>query len=254
MRIGSGLALVLTLSIAGTGCLGVRQHTARHPADPLVALPPPGSVPTEMNKVTLPAYVIEPPDVLLVEVYLPPQDPVKGPVALYPQPISGQHIVSMDGTIALGIYGYLPVAGLTKAQAADAVRQFVFDKIKNDEQIKKIAAPVNRPEALLVIVDVLAYNSKKYYVITDGAGYGETITPMTYTGNETVLDALALVGGVPPVGSKRNIWVARRTPHAHDPEQILPVDYIGTTQHGVALTNYQILPGDRVYVKAEKVF
>ena len=38
------------------------------------------------------------------------------------------------------------------------------------------------------------------------------------------------------------------------PDQILPVDYVATTQQGVTLTNYQILPGDRLYVKAEKIF
>jgi polysaccharide export outer membrane protein len=48
--------------------------------------------------------------------------------------------------------------------------------------------------------------------------------------------------------------VARRTPNCDQPEQILPVDYIGLTQHGITRTNYQILPGDRVYVRADKAF
>jgi polysaccharide export outer membrane protein len=245
--------LALALCLSPVGCTGTHKHQTNHP-DTFIGMPPPGSVPTELNKVTLPPYVIEPPDVLLVEVYLPPQDPAKGPVPLYPQPISGQHFVGPDGMIRLGIWGSLPVAGLTVNQAQDAVRRFIFERIKDDETIRKIAAPVSKPEMLLVIVDVLAYNSKKYYVITDGAGYGEQIYPMTSTGNETVLDALALVGGLPTVGSKRNIWVARRSPHPGHPEQILPVDYVGTSQHGVTLTNYQLLPGDRVYVKAEKIF
>jgi polysaccharide export outer membrane protein len=55
------------------------------------------------------------------------------------------------------------------------------------------------------------------------------------------------------VSSKRNIWIARRTPYQHQPWQILPVDWIGTSQHGVAFTNYQILPGDRIYVKAQRL-
>ena len=69
-----------------------------------------------------------------------------------------------------------------------------------------------------------------------------------------MLDALSNINGLPAVGSKAHIWVARRTPHANQPEQILPVDYVGITQHGITQSNYQILPGDRVYVRAEKVF
>jgi polysaccharide export outer membrane protein len=103
-------------------------------------------------------------------------------------------------------------------------------------------------------VDVVGYNSKGYYVITDGAGYGEQIARFPFQGYETVLDALAAVGGLPSVGSKHHVWVARRTPHAGEPDQILPVDYVALTQHGITATNYQLFPGDRVYVKAEKAF
>jgi polysaccharide export outer membrane protein len=68
-----------------------------------------------------------------------------------------------------------------------------------------------------------------------------------------VFDAIANIGGLPVVASKRNIWVARRTPCAGHPEQILPVDWVGITQHGITQTNYQLMPGDRVYVKAQKL-
>ena len=60
-------------------------------------------------------------------------------------------------------------------------------------------------------VDVLSYNSKYYYVITDGGGYGQQVYPFLVTGNETVLDALAKVNGLPAVADKRKIWVARAT-------------------------------------------
>jgi polysaccharide export outer membrane protein len=220
----------------------------------MVTIPPQGLVPSELSKVSLPPYVIEAPDILLVEVYLPPQEGKNDPVLLYPQPISGQHLVRMDGSIGLGIYGSVPVAGLTVDQAKESIRQFVFNKIKDDPRIKKVLATLDSPDRLYVIVDVISYNSKTYYVFTDGAGYGEQVYEFPYQGNETVLSALARVGGIPTVGSKRNIWVARRTPHPNQPDQILPVDYVGTSQHGITLTNYQILPGDRVYVKAEKIF
>src|SRR4029077_6659871 len=108
-------------------------------------------------------------------------------------------------------------------------------------------------ENMIVLLDVTQYMSKRYYVILDGGGNGEQITPFPITGSETVLDALANVNGLHAVASKRNIWVARRCPMPGLPEQILPVDYVGITQHGVTATNYQVMPGDRIYVKAQRL-
>jgi hypothetical protein len=68
------------------------------------------------------------------------------------------------------------------------------------------------------------------------------------TGNETVLDAMANIGGLSTVSSKR-IWIARPAP-CGSPDQILPVDWKGITRRGHTGSNYQVLPGDRVYVMA----
>jgi polysaccharide biosynthesis/export protein len=140
----------------------------------------------------------------------------------------------------------VPVSGLTLEQAAEAIKRHLM----NQETLKQFGT---RLESLTVIVDVIAYNSKRYYVITDGAGFGEQVFPFPITGSETVLDALSNINGLPDVASKRNIWVARRTPHPGQPWQILPVDWIGLTQHGITYTNYQIMPGDRIYVKAQRL-
>jgi polysaccharide export outer membrane protein len=182
--------------------------------------------PRELDKVTLPPYVIEPPDVLLIESTKSAPD----------QPITGQHLVRPDGSIGLGIYGSVYVAGMTLDQAKVAIEAFLSRRIKSPE----------------VSVDVLAYNSKVYYVITDGGGYGETVTRFPVTGNETVLDAIGLINGLPPVASKRHIWVARRTPGTTGPIQVLPVDWCAITQQGLTGTNYQLMPGDRIYVKADR--
>jgi polysaccharide export outer membrane protein len=144
------------------------------------------------------------------------------------------------------VYGSVNVAGYTLRQAAAAIRDHLA-------RLADIEAGGIRPETLIVVLDVTQYNSKKYYVITDGGGAGEQVLSFPVTGSETVLDALSLVGGLSPVSSKRNVWVARRTPHLGQPEQILPVDYVGMTQHGWTATNYQIMPGDRVYVKAQRL-
>jgi polysaccharide export outer membrane protein len=162
------------------------------------------------------------------------------------QPFSGPFQVRLDGTVTLGFWGNVPVAGLTMEQAAEAIRQQVVNN-------PVLADFKTKPESIIVILDVTAYNSKRYYVLFDGAGFGEQVVSFPITGSETVLDAIANVGGLSDVASKRNIWVARRTPHPGQPWQILPVDWVGISQHGITFTNYQILPGDRIYVKAQKL-
>lgn len=191
-----------------------------------VALP----VPREQAKVTMPPYIIEPPDILLVESTQQLRD----------QPIRGQHLVRPDGYIGLGIYGSVFVAGLTLEQAKDAIAQQVAKRVKDVD-------PRN------ISVDVLAYNSKFYYVITDGAGYGEQVIRLPITGNETVLDAISQINGLPAVASKKNIWVARSNPYNGGHEQVLPVDWNSIAQRGSTATNYQLMPGDRVYVRAQKI-
>jgi polysaccharide export outer membrane protein len=204
---------------------------AHGPIGPGGPVPPP--IPRELNKVPLPPYRIEPPDILLVEVL-----PVGGKLK-FDQPISGQHLVRPDGTIGLGIYGSVYVAGMTLEEARTAITQYL---VSQDNNIKRDS----------VNVDVLAYNSKFYYVVTDGAGFGEQVIRIPITGNETVLDAISLINGLPPVASKKHIWLARRNPGHGSFDAIYPVDWCGVTQRGGAATNYQIMPGDRVYVKADK--
>jgi polysaccharide export outer membrane protein len=236
--------------LGGVGCHHSHLHQAgHHDLGAGVMVPPPGAVPRELDKITLPPYVIEAPDQLLIEVVQ--RSEVEGkPVTLgLPvQPVSGSFHVRLDGTVGLGFWGSVPVSGLTLDQAAEAIRnQSVHNPTLRDFRTK--------PESVIVIIDVLAYNSKRYYVIFDGGGFaaGEQVLSFPITGSETVLDAMSNVSGLPDVASKRNIWVARRTPHPGQPWQILPVDWVGLSQHGITTTNYQIMPGDRIYVKAQKL-
>ncbi|MCS6866677.1 MAG: polysaccharide biosynthesis/export family protein [Gemmata sp.] len=246
-----------SVALGGVGCLhappGPLEHGPR-PTDPTahIQVPPPGAVPRELDKISLPPYVIESPDQLLIEVILRTKvkddaGNLKDTVTGLPiQQIQGPFLVRPDGTVALGIWGKVPVAGLTLDQAAEAIR----DHLLAQDTLSKFGT---KPEAIFVTVDVIAYNSKRYYVIFDGGGFGEQIVSFPITGSETVLDALSNVGGLSEVSSKRNVWVARRTPHPGQPWQILPVDWVGITQHGHTFTNYQILPGDRIYVKAQRL-
>jgi polysaccharide export outer membrane protein len=208
------------------------------PPNGFAHLPGPHGAPNELAKVSLPPYRIEPPDILEVDYEVDPAAIAEGSV-LRTQAIHGPRLVRPDGTILLGIYGTVHVAGLSLEEARVAIAA----KIR--ERYTKLAIEN-------LVVDVIAYNSKFYYVITDGAGYGEGIFRFPITGSETVLDALSQVQGLPPQATKKHIWVARRTPNG-GPAHILTVDYIGVTQGGLAGTNYQIMPGDRVYVNSDPV-
>jgi polysaccharide export outer membrane protein len=151
------------------------------------------------------------------------------------QQLRGEHLVRSDGTISLGTYGSVYVAGMTLGQAKCVIEKHLSEYLLNPQ----------------IAVDVFAYNSKVFYVIFDGGGFGQQVYRLPVTGNETVLDAIGFVQGLSPVSSKRRIWLARPSPVHNGCNQILPVDWNAITMAGSTATNYQIFPGDRVYVSAD---
>ena len=150
------------------------------------------------------------------------------------QPIAGEHLVRPDGTVSLGTYGSVYVTGMT----VNEIRMVVEARLKPH---------LNNPKAN---VDIVAYNSKSFYVITDGGGYGEQVIRLPAVGNETVLDAVAQIEGLSQVSSK-NIWIARPAPSNMGVAQILPVNWTEISREGVTATNYQLMPGDRLYIQAD---
>src|SRR5206468_3197923 len=107
------------------------------------------------------------------------------------QQIRGEHLVRPDGTIGLGVYGNVRVVGLTLSQAKETIEAHLSQFLQ-------------RPE---VSVDVSGFNSSVYYVITDRPGQGELVVRLPVTGNETVLDAMAQIYGLPATASKKRIWL-----------------------------------------------
>jgi polysaccharide export outer membrane protein len=101
-------------------------------------------------------------------------------------------------------------------------------------------------------VEVTGYNSKVYYVIYDGGGAGQQVARMPITGNETVLDAVSQLAGLPVVSDAKRIWISRPAP-AGCSCFTMPVDWHAITECADTRTNYQILPGDRVFVKAYRM-
>lgn len=152
------------------------------------------------------------------------------------QQIAGQHLVTQDGTISLGSYGSVVVVGQTLPEAKATIERFLTKELEEPE----------------ISVEVFGYNSKNYYVITQGAQLGDGVTKFPITGNDTVLDAIAQINGLTSISSTK-IWIARPGHTQGGCDQLLPVDWIGLTQRGDPTTNYQLLPGDRVYVAEDKL-
>jgi len=151
------------------------------------------------------------------------------------QNVKGEHLVRPDGTISFGMYGSVFVAGLNLGQVKAVVENH-------------LAAYLVEPQ---VAVDVFAYNSRKIYIIADGAGYGQQVIALPATGGETVLDAISRVQGLPAVASLKKIWVSRPSPAGHPCSTVLPVDWKAITQAGSTATNYQLMPGDRIYIHSD---
>jgi polysaccharide export outer membrane protein len=181
---------------------------------------------SEKKEVAKPvAYVIEPPDVLLVK-YAPADgaDPVK---------IDGQRLVRPDGTIGLGQFGSVFVSGKTLAEGRAAIAEHLARRLDGFDPTK-------------LTVEVVAANSKVFYLIVDNAEGGEVVYRFPATGNETVVDAIAKTQLV-WLGQK-DVWIARMSNDGKR-SRVLPVDLNAITQHGKTETNYQLLPGDRLFIK-----
>jgi len=142
------------------------------------------------------------------------------------------------------------VAGLTIDDAKRAIADKLSLKLKpyevEDPDGKKIKIDV----ADELVVDILEYASKYVYVISDGGGYGAQVVRIPVNGSDTVLDAFGKIGGVPPQSAKKKMWLARPSSH-----QLLPIDWSGISghsgAHNLVATNYQVFPGDRIFVNSD---
>jgi protein involved in polysaccharide export with SLBB domain len=193
----------------------------------LVPNPAPSSV-VKLSAEKKKLYLLEPPDIISIEaIHWVPKD-LETFEEGDDKNVFGHHTIGPDGYITLGSYGRVYVQGLTLEECRGA---FEFHFSKHFENPK-------------VSVDILAINSKEYHVIYQSKGMEERIVKFPYTGDDTVLDALKNIA-VPPNTIDR-IWISRPLGISNKP-LILPVDW-GTTVLGKADSNYQLIPGDRVFV------
>ncbi len=235
-RFGRLLAPIMLILMASVGC-----QTVRTPEEQLAATP----LPRELHKMTMPDYVVSPPDLIIVEVL----------EALPGRPITGERLVRPDGTVTLGFYGDVYVTGLTVKEIKEKIiihlRQYLTDEAlgligedRNGEPIK-----IEPQDSDRIFVDVAAYNSQVYYVTGDVNAPGR----LPITGNETVLDAITYAGGMAPTASIPNVRLIRPAPPGATGPQVLPVNMAAIVQQGDTTTNYQLLPGDRLHVYRDPI-
>jgi polysaccharide biosynthesis/export protein len=231
------LGWLLPLAVLfASGC-----QTVKTPEDQIAR----SNIPRELAKTSMPDYVVEPPDLIRVEVL----------EALPGRPISGERLVRPDGTISLDFYGDIYVAGLTTKEIKEKVvihlRKWIPDSTLGliEQMENGEVKPVPPGESDRIFVDVTAYNSKVYYIEGDVAAPGRLVI----TGNETVLDALNYAGGFTPTAATQNVRLVRPAPPGGCCQQVLPVNYAAIVYAGDPTTNYQLMPGDRLVVYRDPI-
>ena len=111
----------------------------------------------ELCKTVLPAYTIEPPDILLIDaVHIVPRSPyhlrildavrIRVENTVPDAPIDGIYLVDLGGTVNLGPrYGPVQIAGLTVEQAQQVIFKRVAEILR--EPVLSLAWPTSPPSS-----------------------------------------------------------------------------------------------------------
>lgn len=193
----------------------------------------PISLPRELAKGVLPEYRVEAGDVLIVE-----PDSFDSTIRL-----PGDQPVQPDGTIELGRYGRLLVAGMTVAEMERVVRQHIETHMQAESNGDQANGPRRSRGVASVSIRLISRESKVFYVV------GEVNAPGTYPliGRETILDAIMTAGGLTDRANEHKLIFVRPTAPGQC-RLVLPICYRQIVQLGDTSTNYQVMPGDRIYV------
>jgi len=118
-----------------------------------------------------------------------------------------------------------------------------------ETEVRKLIAdqtPAKDKAGANVTVRLLAHDSKVFYVL------GEVNAPRAYplAGRETVLDGILIAGGLTRQADAKKVIVSRPS-RPEGCRTVLPVCYNQIVQLGDTSTNYQLQPGDRIYVPSE---
>lgn len=170
-------------------------------------------------------YVIEPSDVLAIEVH-----------GIAADPIQGRYAVRPDGRVSIEGYGSVHVSGLSIAQARHAVSMFV-------------AAEAVAGGKVIAFLQVDQCRSKVIYVLEEnGDGTGRVHT-FAWSEGDTAVGAVLRVEGLAAAAASKGVFVMRPVPETQEGRPVrLDVDWRAVTQQGLLATNRQLVAGDRVVV------
>jgi polysaccharide export outer membrane protein len=132
-------------------------------------------------------------------------------------------VVRPDGKISMPLLQDVPAEGLTAAELATNIQE-------------KLSAFIVNPEVTVIVLQV---NAPKYYLI------GYVARPGTYPlrGDTSVLQALALAGGLTQFASPRSIKLIRAT---RGKQEVRKVNYYDIIDSGEG--NYLLKSGDTIVV------
>lgn len=185
----------------------VRPAAAQTPA-------PAAPVAAQKPQTDLPSdYVVGPDDVLSVVFWKDPD-------------MSAEVTVRPDGIITLPLIGDLRVAGITP----DALKQRVQ---------KEGTKYVTDPNVTVIVKQV---NSRRVFIT------GQVTRPGEYplTGTRTVMQLIALAGGLTEYADAKNIKIMRTTPQGQ--QSVLPFNYREVERGQNLSQNVQLQPGDTLIV------
>jgi len=222
------IASFVLLSAAGCSTLGINisppHNRLTEQVEAVLSQSPRRAVLSrELDMSVLVSHYLQPGDVLLIE-------PVKLDSEIR---FPADQKVLADGTIDLSGFGRLVVSGMTLESAENQIERMIVDAGQKATQINvRLLEPVHR-----------------IYVL------GEVASPGSYPfiGNETVLDGILAAGGLTTQANPCKVILARPTPPPSC-RVALPICYREITQLGDTTTNYQLQPGDRIFVGARSFY
>ena len=149
-------------------------------------------------------------------------------------------VVDPSGQIAFPLAGHFRVSGLTP----QGVEHILKDKLRNNYKDDSLDVTVS----LLAIKDIPEEDLKPKVFIT-----GEIIRPGSYVVRQktTLMQAIALAGGLGPFAAKRRIMVRRRSPSGED---IFMFDYRAYEAGQDLEGNITLRAGDVVMVPERHLF
>jgi polysaccharide export outer membrane protein len=204
--VAAGLLLLVGVSPASSQSAPVAQAAEGRTE---TALAPTGTVAAAIP----PGYVIGPDDVLQI-VFWREKD------------MSGEVIVRPDGRISLPLLNDVVAAGRTPEQLRAALVASASEFFGN-------------PNATVVVKEI---RSRKVFI----TGSVEKPGPYVVTGPTTVLQLIAMAGGLKDYADKKNIVVMRTT---NGQQVSLLVDYSSLLRRQKLEHNFELIPGDTILVR-----